>query len=77
MMVSLILLLGSIRILFFFNEKKKGPFLCKRFTCLKAVKVSDPLQGDRSLLTTNSPGVYDTHLIYLKTMKGWVDWGVA
>ena len=49
-----------------YKEKLHSPFLCMRFTCLKATK---PLRGKGLLLTTASSGVPSTHLIDLARMK--------
>ena len=49
-------------------------FLWKWFNCLKA---TEPLRGDSSLLTTQSPGALGTHFIDLGRMTGWVDRGVT
>ena len=44
------------------------------FNCLKA---TEPLRADSLLFTTRPPGLPDTYLIDLVTMKGWIDLGVT
>ena len=49
------------------NIKLYSSFLWMEFKCLKA---TEPLRGDSSLFTTQSPEVAGNHLINFTWMKG-------
>ena len=55
-------------------KKLDGPFLWMGFKFLKAKKL---LRRDSFLFTLKSPGVSDSHLIDLRRMESWVDFGAT